>query len=461
MLIRLFAKIRRHIASVFYPTLECDVRLYFAQFDAMALRTRTLILPVFGILCALIAQQWVSWPAAALWYCSIVLISQVQRICYRRIQQKRSHATAHAHQRTTILAELPLHLAWFSFIPLCWQANNLYNNAALMIFMLVSTGAAIRIYGPCILQVLLFLLISLPLYLFYTLDNGSGMGWVMRITQICYLGFLGTLALEQYRQFRRTFLRQDTIETLLAQLRETRNAAERSNRAKSTFLAGMSHELRTPLNAIIGFSDLIRQGVFGPVQPEKYSTYINDIHASGQHLLNLINDLLDLSKIEAGKRELKDTIIDLSKQVTDAALFVRLQAEDAGVSIRFDIENELHLIADQRAIRQILINLLSNAIKYSPKGETVTVFARHCDGWLEMGVTDHGVGMDENGIEKAIQPYGQINPHASGRVAGTGLGLPIAKALTEAHDATFHISSAIGAGTTVWGRFPPSRSPHP
>jgi signal transduction histidine kinase len=239
------------------------------------------------------------------------------------------------------------------------------------------------------------------------------------------------------------------------ELADAKSAAEAANHAKSQFLASMSHELRTPLNAIIGFSDMIRQRTFGPISQHRYEGYIEDIHKSGEHLLSLINDVLDMAKIEAGKLELHRERVDLHQAAERALLFVAPQANAAGVTLSTAIAPGLWLRADHRAIRQILTNLLSNAVKFTPSGGTIRVFGRRlANGTLALGVEDDGLGMTRDGIMTALQPFGQVERAATVEGAGTGLGLPIVKSLIEAHGAVFHIESAPGSGTRAWGEFP-------
>jgi signal transduction histidine kinase len=240
-----------------------------------------------------------------------------------------------------------------------------------------------------------------------------------------------------------------------AELAEAKTAAEAANRAKSRFLANMSHELRTPLNAIIGFSDVMRQGTFGPVAPRRYVNYVEDIHRSGEHLLSLINDVLDMAKIESGKFELHRAPLSVARIAEQALMFMETQARNAGVALTAQIAPELSLVADARAIRQVLTNLVSNAVKFTPSGGAVRVFAETtADGRLALGVEDNGIGMTEAGIALALEPFGQVELTATVEGSGTGLGLPIVKSLIEAHDATFRIESAPGEGTRVWAEFP-------
>ena len=238
-------------------------------------------------------------------------------------------------------------------------------------------------------------------------------------------------------------------------LTEAKTMAEQANRAKSAFLASMSHELRTPLNAIMGFSDVIRQQTFGPIAPVKYREYIDDIYDSGLHLLSLINDVLDMAKIEAGKRELNPTAVDLTAITANALRFIEPQAATAQLIVRPAIETGLALFVDERSMLQILTNLLSNAVKFTKPCGTVTIFAeRMPNGGVRVGVHDNGVGMTPEGLKRALEPFGQAEPTVMTEGKGTGLGLPIVKALIEAHGASFHIESAPSRGTSVWGEFP-------
>ena len=235
--------------------------------------------------------------------------------------------------------------------------------------------------------------------------------------------------------------------------------AEAANRAKSEFLANMSHELRTPLNAIIGFSDTIRHGAFGPLGHAKYREYIENIYESGEHLLSLINDVLDVSVIEAGKLELSLEALRPDRIADAAVRLVRPRADKGQVRLINDVGDRLpRFKADERRVKQILVNLLSNAVKFTPVGGRVTLEAgRDEDGSLVFRVVDTGIGMDAEGLAKALQPFGQVDSGLARKYEGTGLGLPLTKGLIEAHEGTLEIRSALGEGTTAVVRFPAER----
>jgi PAS domain S-box-containing protein len=247
-----------------------------------------------------------------------------------------------------------------------------------------------------------------------------------------------------------------------AELLRTKDHAESANRAKSEFLAMMSHELRTPLNAIIGFSDMVIEEMYGPIGSERYREYLRDIRSSGTHLLDLINDILDLSKAEAGQVDLHESVIGVEGLINGSVALVALRARQAGVEIVTDIAHDLpNLRADERKVRQVLLNLATNAIKFTPTGGRVSLRARLVNGGLRLTVEDTGIGMSSADIPKALSPFGQIDSAHNRRHAGTGLGLPLTKRLVEAHSATFDLKSELAVGTVVTIDFPADRLAEP
>jgi PAS domain S-box-containing protein len=241
-------------------------------------------------------------------------------------------------------------------------------------------------------------------------------------------------------------------------LRDARDHATDASRAKSEFLANKSHELRTPLNAIIGFSEALERELFGPVGNPRYREYAEDIHDSGVHLLNLINDILDLSKIEAGHFTLHEDVADLDGMIASACRIVRHRAQQAAIVIETALPSPaVTLMADQRALKQILINLVSNAVKFSNDRGRVRVEATVRAEGLRIAVIDHGIGIAEHDIPKALAPFTQIDGTLSRAHEGTGLGLPLAKHLTELHGGILTIESTPGVGTTVYVDLPATR----
>jgi two-component system, cell cycle sensor histidine kinase DivJ len=234
-----------------------------------------------------------------------------------------------------------------------------------------------------------------------------------------------------------------------------RDAAESANRAKSSFLANMSHELRTPLNAILGFSEVMTHEMFGPVGSAKYHEYSRLIHESGGHLLELINAVLDMSKIEAGKLEIYEEVFDLTETAEAALRFVRLQAERGGVGLKLSVAPGARTIfADKRAVKQMLINLLTNGIKYTPRGGQVRVAAVPDARGIEIAVADSGVGISAKDLQRLGRPFEQVEGEHVRAKEGTGLGLALVKALSTLHGGDAGIESVLGEGTTVRIRLP-------
>lgn len=239
-----------------------------------------------------------------------------------------------------------------------------------------------------------------------------------------------------------------------------KNNAERASHAKSEFLSHMSHELRTPLNAIIGFSEVMEMKTFGPLGDRRYPEYAHHIHESGEHLLSLISDILDVASVEAERLILDEEDVHLA-DVADACLrLVRGQAEKSDVRLICTVPKTLPALkADPRRVKQIVINMLSNAVKFTPTGGSVTLCAEQsADGKnLRMAVSDTGIGMTADEVKQALEPFGQVIGDPTIRHMGTGLGLPLARALATAHGASFDLSSVKGKGTTVSVTFPSSR----
>ena len=251
----------------------------------------------------------------------------------------------------------------------------------------------------------------------------------------------------------------DTLKRQEVALQSARNEAIAATRAKTQFLANMSHELRTPLNAIIGFSEIIRSGAMGPTQPKRYGDYANDIHESGRYLLDLINDILDLAKIEAGKTEIREGPVSIKGCIDDALRLIAQEAREARVAIEIDLPPAPPPIrADSRMLVQICTNLLSNAVQFTPPGGRVNVSTRIDEfGHFILSVADNGMGMSPSEIDTALSAFEYFDSDVRRDDAGAGLGLPLTLQLVKLHDGLLDIESEPGLGTTVHVTFPAER----
>ena len=451
------------------PRTETDLRMVKVHLDLARKQTAptTYTLPFTAIVVSAANFYWVPTVNLLLWPLAVVILSAIAEIIYLHFLKHDDHSPQSIRYRAKMAVTMAAVLvaAWCSMVFVIWVPG-VPANHLLILFLLcaslsgwVTSGA---VYLPMLYVTLPIYLVAMgvvPLMASDVID--TVLGW------LC-IGFWVMMAAQASINFEANTKKlklEDERVLLIADLqraKETsdraRERAEAASRAKSTFLANMSHELRTPLNAILGFSEIIKTRAFG-ASIDQYAEYGSYIHGSGQHLLTLINDILDLAKIEAGRMTLREDEVDITRLMEDCVEMMTVKAQQAGLNIVIAADKNFPLVhADERALRQILVNLLANAIKFTPMGGDVTAFARRMtDGRPSFGVRDTGIGIAPEDHRRVFESFGQGRHDAVQADKSTGLGLPIVKGLAEAHGGTVILESAPGNGTTVTILLPTTR----
>jgi two-component system cell cycle sensor histidine kinase PleC len=341
--------------------------------------------------------------------------------------------------------------AWGLMPWLCWEPGNTLNHMFLAAAVMAVIAGLVAARGS---NMHMYVANLLPLALMTSLRFLFGDSW----TDVA-IGILAPFVLRMGEDARLRF----KVEDLARELEETRDEAlkkrfeaEAANASKTAFLANMSHELRTPLNAILGFSEIISQECFGPVGSERYRDYAGDIHASGAHLLSLINDLLDVAKIEAGRMDIAPRVLDAARTLDIALKLIGTKARDKNQVLSIMVEPDAPaLYGDERAIKQILINLVSNAVKFTPLGGNIQVIGgRAPNGDFQITVRDNGPGIPRDKIDNIFQPFNQVDNRFDRQAGGTGLGLALVRGLAELHGGRAWVESEYGRGCAVFVTLP-------
>jgi two-component system cell cycle sensor histidine kinase PleC len=446
------------------PAFDSELLRQYAQTRLSASYVVMLLVVASGVLFGFF---WMPPVSAAAWTCGLLCIhTAIIRSCGQFIAAQPSQTTVTRQWRTRfILLDLLYGLAW-TVLLIRPSGSDAVSNTLVMFLMLLVVAVSSMLSASLPIAALaatapVTAAIAVNFALSGTFDN-----YVLALLALAAEGYFALLAHRLHSATLATLEARAEKDALIGELEqskaisdEARHRAEAANVAKSRFLAQMSHELRTPLNAILGFSEVMKSEIFGAHAVPVYREYSSDIHNSGVHLLNLINEILDLSRIEAGRYELNEEAVSLVHVVADCHYLLKLRASNRGITIHEVFEQGMPRIwGDERAVRQIVLNLLSNSIKFTPQGGEIWLKV----GWTASGgqyltVKDTGSGIAEDEIPIVLASFGQGSNSIKSAEQGAGLGLPIAKSLIDMHGGTFTLKSKIRIGTEVIITFPPER----
>jgi len=444
------------------PAFDTELLRQYAQTRVSASFVVMLLVVATGVLFGL----WKAAVPATVWTVGMLCIhAAIIRNCRRFLGEQPSRAATRRWQTRFVLLDLLYGLSWTAIL-LHPAGLDTVSNTMMMFLMLLVIAVSSMLAATLPIAAMaatapVTAAIALNFVLGGTFDN-----YALALLAVAAEAYFALLAHQLHSTTLATLEARAEKDALIGELEqakaisdEARHRAESANVAKSRFLAQMSHELRTPLNAILGFSEVMKSEIFGAHTVPVYKEYSADIHNSGVHLLNLINEILDLSRIESGHYELNEEAVSLTQIVEDCHHLLNLRAKHRGLAIHESFEPELpRLWGDERAVRQICLNLLSNAIKFTPEGGRVTLLAMlDPGGGLRLEVRDTGVGVAAADIPKAMEPFGQVNNALTRRHQGAGLGLPISRALVELHRGRFLFASEPGVGTIVTVLLPADR----
>ncbi len=444
------------------PAFDYELLRLFAQNRQSASLAVLSLVATIGFLSGL----WSTAVEASIWTAAVMMIHGIiVAMCRKFLAEAPGGLDLRAWRMRFVLLDLFFGLAWM--LNLVHLVGGDEGSTTFMLFVMLLVVAMSSMLASSLPMAVIAA--TVPVTTAVALNfvlRGNVHGYILAAMAFTAQGYFAMLAHRLFSTTLATLEARAEKDALIGELEqakaksdEARRHAEAANLAKSRFLAQMSHELRTPLNAILGFSEVMKSEVFGPHAIPNYKEYAGDIHSSGVHLLNLINEILDLSRIEAGRYELNEEPVALTHIVEDCHHLLKLRARNRDIIIHEAFEADLpRLWADERAVRQICLNLLSNAIKFTSQGGEVWLKA----GWTASGgqymsVKDNGPGIPENEIEIVLASFGQGSNAIKSAEQGTGLGLPIAQNLINLHGGTFTLKSKLREGTEVVVTFPPER----
>jgi two-component system cell cycle sensor histidine kinase PleC len=467
------ARVRENYRVSLRPRTEVEARLVHAQLTMVRESTKATVItaPLIGGLIAFYRYDALPWSHMLGWWLALTLACVISEVGAARWRSVPSAATpentrrmATAHTITTIA----ITLVWTSMIFLLWIPGDELDHIVLVLLLSASLATASSVSAPhyassrAALWIYGVVSVIGPIVMSGTINYI----WVA-LTSLFAMGMSANMR-SNFETACKMLSLQDERSGMIANLRAAkkesdiaRDRAEKASRAKSQFLANMSHELRTPMNAILGFSEMIETNQV--LDQAKCTEYAHIINQSGQHLLGLINDILDLAKIESGTMQLRESRVALPHVVDECIQLLGAKAYTSGLALISDLPASLPDVqADERALRQIIINLLSNALKFTPTGGQVQVFAEiRPDNSVALGVRDTGVGIAAEDQKHVFENFGQGRHDVVTLDKGTGLGLPIVKGLIEAHGGRVEMQSAVGSGTCVTVIIPESRVVYP
>ncbi len=448
---------------------ERDEKLALEQlaFAARNMRPSPYTMPVLAAVIAMMFHRWIAWPPLVAWVGAVTLTMIPQAFIVPRFLAEAPEEGYAKWRGGFIACFVVFGIAWNAMPFVLWAPHDDLNHMLLiLLFAATLAGNTALVSASRPLAIIGFLTYSPAMLAIPLFAQGGPIYLGLALLSLAYIAYMGHLSQQIYLTVRDMLLLRSDKNDLIIALGKAkgdsdtaRYRAEAASRAKSQFLANMSHELRTPLNAILGFSEIITSRTFAE-SLDKHVEYADLIHKSGRHLLALINDILDLAKIEAGALSLKETDFDLAQVIADETALMAPKAQSGGFALVTDIQPKLPFInADERAIKQIMLNLLSNAAKFTPAGGTITAFARAAAGAsISFGVADTGVGIAPEDQARVFEDFGQGQHDVVTTEKSTGLGLPIVKGLVEAHGGRITLESKVGHGTTLTVFLPPNRA---